>query len=60
MRGVIHLVERNRYGAWCIYGCIGLRQYYGYTRKEATAKYRAEVLEKRIVIGESVVYLDDK
>jgi hypothetical protein len=58
VRGSIYTVERNRYGAWIIRGCIGMRQYIGYPKKEAIAKYRAEVLEKRIVCGKSVIYLE--
>ena len=38
-------VWRNQYGALCIIGAIGLRQYYYYTKKEAMQKYREEVRE---------------
>lgn len=59
MRGSIYTVERNRYGMITIRGCIGMRSYIGYTKKEAVAKYRAEVLEKRLVLGDSVIYLEN-
>lgn len=59
MRGSIYTVERNRYGMITIRGCIGMRSYIGYTKKEAVAKYRAEVLKKRLVLGDSVIYLEN-
>ena len=39
----------NQYGALCIIGAIGLRQYYEYTKKEAMRKYREEVRELLII-----------
>lgn len=42
-RGVIFLVERNIHGAWVIYGELGVRQYYDYTKKEAISRYKEEV-----------------
>ena len=56
-RGSIWFTERNRYGAWVVHGCIGTRQYYYYTKAEALRRYREEVLERRAVCGNSVVYL---
>lgn len=41
------IVERNVHGAWVIYGDIGVRQYYGYTKRAAMARYRAECKAKR-------------
>ena len=38
----IRFAERNIHGAWVVYGLLGIRQYYGYTKKEAFAKYKAE------------------
>lgn len=35
-------VEKNVRGAWVIYGDIGLRQYYFYTKRQAIEKYKAE------------------
>ena len=54
-RGSIYTTERDRYG-WTIRGCIGMRRYIDYSKKEALAKYRAEVLEKKVVFGSSVIY----
>ena len=46
--GVIYFVEKNVRGAWVIYGQIGVKQYYGYTKQEAVAKYKEEC--KRTVL----------
>lgn len=40
MRGPVFFSERNVYGAWVVYGTEGVKQYYGYTRKEAERLYR--------------------
>ncbi len=40
--GNIYLIEKNIRGAWVIYGRIGVKQYYGYTKQEAVAKYKEE------------------
>ena len=42
----IYLIERNIRGAWVIYGSIGIRQYYDYTKSEAKQKYLDEIKEK--------------
>lgn len=42
MKGVIFFVERNIHGAWIIYGLGGVRQYYGYTKAAAVAKYKKD------------------
>lgn len=42
MRGIIFFVERNIRGAWVVYGLCGIKQYYGYTRKEAIERYKAD------------------
>ena len=42
MKGNIFLIERNIRGAWVIYGRLGVRQYYGYTKKEAEKRYLEE------------------
>ena len=42
MKGDIFLIERNIRGAWVIYGRLGVRQYYYYTKQEAVDKYREE------------------
>lgn len=40
--GYIFFIERNIRGAWVIYGRIGVKQYYDYTKAEAIAKYKDE------------------
>lgn len=42
-RSKISFMEKNRYGYWVVYGVIGIRQYLYYTKKEARARYMAEV-----------------
>lgn len=32
-RKIIDFVERNIHGAWVVWGDLGIRQYYGYTKK---------------------------
>lgn len=41
----IWLVEKNIRGAWVIYGVIGIKQYYYYTKKDAICKYKQEIKE---------------
>lgn len=41
-RKIIDFVERNIHGAWVVWGDLGIRQYYGYTKKESMKKYRQE------------------
>lgn len=31
---IVDMVERNHYGAWVIYGELGIMQYYYYTEKK--------------------------
>ena len=38
----IYFVEKNIHGAWVIYGTLGVRQYYYYTKKKAMQLYREE------------------
>lgn len=42
-RSTIDFVEKNVHGAWVIYGELGIRQYYYYTKAEAIRQYRDEV-----------------
>lgn len=42
----VFVVERNVHGAWAIYGSLGVRQYYGYTKAEAVRKYKEEAAGK--------------
>lgn len=39
LKGCIHLVEKNVYGAWVIYGILGVRHYYGYTKGQSMQRY---------------------
>ena len=39
MKGYIFFTELNIRGAWVIYGRIGVRQYYYYTKPEAEKLY---------------------
>lgn len=48
MQGYIFFSERNKSGAWVVYGRLGIRQYYGYTKAEAEEKYKAECRQKII------------
>ena len=41
MRNVF-LVEYNVHGAVVIYGALGVKQYYGYTKSEALKMYKEE------------------
>ena len=38
----LFFVEKNIHGAWVIYGALGVRQYYGFTKKEAVERYKKE------------------
>lgn len=36
-------MARTKYDeAWAVYGALGVRQYYGYTKKEALKRYNDE------------------
>lgn len=41
----IKFVERNIHGAWVVYGALGFKQYYYYTKKEAVSRYIKEAKE---------------
>ena len=43
------IVEKNVHGAWVIYGNIGIRQYYYYTKKQAMDMYREEAAKTNFV-----------
>lgn len=49
-RSRIDFVERNIHGAWVIYGDIGIRQYYFYTKSQAMEKYREECSKKGSIV----------
>lgn len=40
--GVIYFSEKNVHGAWVVYGLMGVKQYYGYSKREAEKRYREE------------------
>ena len=40
--GTINFVERNIHGAWVVWGVLGIRQYYGYTKAEVIQMYKDE------------------
>ncbi len=46
MKSCIYFVEKNICGAWVIYGALGVRQYYYYSKKEAMCRYREEYWQK--------------
>ena len=59
MRGLwkrkdIDFVERNIHGAWVIWGSIGIRQYYYYTKREAIRHYRAECAAHKQFVNQPV------
>lgn len=43
---LIFFTELNIRGAWVVYGRIGIRQYYGYTREQAKKAYKGECLKR--------------
>ncbi len=42
MKSDIFFIEQNIHGAWVIYGRLGVKQYYYYTKKQAVEKYKEE------------------
>lgn len=36
---IIYMIERNGHGAWVVYGILGVKQYYDYTKMQAREKY---------------------
>lgn len=38
----IYFSEKNIHGAWVVYGTLGVKQYYGYTKAEAEQLYKTE------------------
>lgn len=39
---MIDAIWKNIHGAWVIAGTIGIRQYYGYTKRDAVSRYKDE------------------
>jgi len=46
MKSCIYFAEKNIHGAWVVYGLLGVRQYYGFTKKEAMSRYHEEYWKK--------------
>ena len=46
----IYFSEKNIHGAWVVYGALGIRQYYGYTKAESERRYKEEC-NRTIVIN---------
>ena len=42
----VFIVEKNVRGAWVIFGALGVRQYYGYSKAEAVKKDRESVKQQ--------------
>ena len=36
---IIYMIEKNNRGAWVVYGILGVKQYYDYTKMQAREKY---------------------
>ena len=47
----VYFAERNRYGAWVVYGHLGVRQYHDSTKKRAVAMYRQEWEREQLPLG---------
>lgn len=47
--GVVYFSEKNVHGAWVVYGLAGVKQYYGYSKREAEKRYREEYKHTFIV-----------
>lgn len=45
----IYFMEKNIHGAYVVHGIIGIKHYYGYTKKEAYEMYLEEVKNTIIV-----------
>ena len=50
-RSTIDFVEKNIHGAWVIYGELGIRQYYYYTKAQAIKLYRGEASEHGNIVN---------
>lgn len=46
----VFIVEKNVRGAWVIFGALGVRQYYGYSKAEAVKKYRESVKQQIMMV----------
>ena len=43
----IFFMERNVHGSWVVYGDIGIKQYYYYTKTQAARLYKEEAWAKQ-------------
>ena len=50
-QSAIYFTERNVHGALVIYGQIGIRQYYGYSKREAMKMYRNECKANAVFVN---------
>ncbi len=50
-RGYIYFMEKNDHGAWVVYGQIGVKQYYYFSKKEAEENYKNECRESLFYEG---------
>lgn len=48
-KSTIFFTEKNIHGAWVVYGIDGIKQYYGYTKKQAEQKYREDC---KVIVNE--------
>lgn len=48
VKGFIFFTEQNIHGAYVIYGELGVKQYYGYTKKESEQMYKEECKSKLV------------
>lgn len=39
---MVFFIEKNHAGGWTVWGDLGIRHYYGYTKDEAKQKYESE------------------
>lgn len=48
-RSPIYFMEKNIRGAWVIYGALGIKQYYYYTKAQAQKLYRDEYAKTHFI-----------
>jgi hypothetical protein len=46
---IISFTEKNIHGAWVVFGIMGIRRYYGYTKVQAESMYREEYERTHVV-----------
>lgn len=46
MKRCVYMIEKNIFGAWVVYGILGVKQYYNYTKDQARKKYVEECKRK--------------